>query len=72
MKTPITNRDQLSALLQLLTESGSLAETTDQMMAKYLIDMAIIEIAQQIPRLESQYDHYCNLIFEAHDELPKN
>ena len=72
MTSHISRQDQLSVLLQLLTESGGIAETINQPMAKYLIDMAIIEIAQQLPNLDFEYDQYCNSIFEAHDELPKN
>lgn len=72
MTSQSSSQDQLSALLQLLTESGSIAESSNQQMAKYLIDMAIIEIAQQLPRLDCKYDQYCNSIFETYDEISKN
>ncbi len=72
MTTQTTNQERLSALLQLLTESGGIAETSNQVMAKYLIDMAIIEVAQQIPRLDQTHDQYCNTLFEAGDALSKN
>ncbi len=67
-----SSEEQMNMLLQLLTESGSLAEITNQAMAKYLIDMAIIEIAQQLPTLDCKYDQYCNSIFEANDAISKN